>query len=227
VVKLTGVLALVAFLQLLVYAYQAKKTKETVESAGEQAEAMERHIGESARSATAMESVAKSLQTTAEVSSESIKALSKQMRAYLFVNIGTAVFQDRAVGLKFEGKPLLINTGHTPARKIRFNAKAAILASPLPGDYVLAMPGDDALGSPTTNLGAGQNAIMNAVIDDFVDDAEVEDIKLSRGKALYVWGLVKYEDVFGEDQTVHFCQSMIWIGDKVMGYFTPGRNDST
>jgi hypothetical protein len=49
-VKLTGILAAIAFLQLLVYGYQAAKLRATVKSAGEQAEAMERHIGEAARS---------------------------------------------------------------------------------------------------------------------------------------------------------------------------------
>lgn len=40
IVELTGVLAVIAFFQLLVYTYQAKKLRETVESAGEQAKAM-------------------------------------------------------------------------------------------------------------------------------------------------------------------------------------------
>src|SRR5205823_4581452 len=47
-VDLTAVLALVGFLQLLVFGYQAYKLRETVKSAGEQAEAMERHIDEAA-----------------------------------------------------------------------------------------------------------------------------------------------------------------------------------
>jgi len=51
-------LAAVTFLQLLVYGYQAKKLRETVESAEGQSRAMERHIGEAARSANAMETIA-------------------------------------------------------------------------------------------------------------------------------------------------------------------------
>src|SRR5580658_4395213 len=111
-VILTGVLAFVGFCQLLVYGYQAKKLRETVESAGEQAEAMERHIGQAARSADAMERIA----TTIQVGNRAI------IRAYLTVVIGSAVYQERRIGqgdLKFEAKPNLVNTGNTPARKVR------------------------------------------------------------------------------------------------------------
>jgi hypothetical protein len=85
----TGVLAVAAILQLFVYGYQAKKLRETVESAGEQAEAMERHIGEAARSANAMEDIAAKIETGNQA----------VMRAYLTVVIGGALFQERREGM--------------------------------------------------------------------------------------------------------------------------------
>ncbi len=104
IVELTGILAIIAFLQLLVYTYQAKKLRETVKSAGEQSEAMERHIGEAARSANAMEKIV----STIEQGNRDV------LRAYLTVTIGNALYQERREGqsdLKFEGKPNLVNTG--------------------------------------------------------------------------------------------------------------------
>lgn len=127
VVELTGLLVLIGFLQFLVYAYQAKKLRETVKSAGEQSAAMERHIREAARSATAMENVAATMQLNA----------AKQLRAYLTVIIGTAIYQDREDGKVFEGKVLLVNNGFTPARNIRHWSKAGILPFPLPDDFTL------------------------------------------------------------------------------------------
>ena len=108
VVKLTAILALVGVLQLFVFGYQALKLKETVKSAGEQAEAMERHIAEAARSATAMENIA----NTIDVGNKAI------MRAYLTVTIGRAIYQQKRDGmsnLMFEARPLLHNTGNTAA----------------------------------------------------------------------------------------------------------------
>ena len=61
-IRLAGFLAIIAFGQLLVYGYQSIQLKRTVESAGEQSKAMERHIGEAARSATAMEDIAEKIQ---------------------------------------------------------------------------------------------------------------------------------------------------------------------
>jgi hypothetical protein len=56
-----AVIALIGLLQLGVFGYQAYKLKQTVESSGEEAKAMERHIGEASRSATAMETIAKTI----------------------------------------------------------------------------------------------------------------------------------------------------------------------
>lgn len=63
IVEFTGALVVIGFFQFLVYAYQAKKLRETVKSAAEQAEAMERHIDEAARAANAMETIAATIET--------------------------------------------------------------------------------------------------------------------------------------------------------------------
>jgi hypothetical protein len=96
IVQLTAALAAIALGQLAIYAYQAHKLRQTVKSAGEQSEAMNRHIGEAARSANAMEKIAETIQ----------EGNREIMRAYLSVVIGSAVYQERQEGKKFEGKPL-------------------------------------------------------------------------------------------------------------------------
>jgi hypothetical protein len=129
IVILTGVLALVAIGQLGVYLYQAIKLRETVKAAGDQSAAMDRHIGEAARSATAMERIAATIQT-------GNRAI---MRAYLTVNIGTGDFQQRnRVGqtdVKFAVYPTVVNTGNTHARHVRIRKKAAFFPSLLPQNF--------------------------------------------------------------------------------------------
>ncbi len=225
IVRLTGILALVAFLQLLVFGYQAKKLRETVESAKDQSSAMDRHISEAARSANAMEGVAKSLESTAKVSSETLQGFRKQMRAYLTVVVGGGIPQNRESNLKFDARPLLVNAGPTPARNVRHRTKAAILPIPLPEDF------DDTIGVEREEggnmMGAHQNAQIMGVVEDYVPDDQIADIKIAKGVGVYAWGIVTYEDVFGESHTTKFCQQLMYLPeDKVFGYYIAGRNDA-
>jgi hypothetical protein len=217
-VRLTGVLAIVGFLQFLVYAYQAQKLRETVKSAGEQSAAMERHIDEAARSATAMETIAKTIDT-------GNRAI---MRAYLTVTIGTAVFQQRRPGqddLKFVARPNLVNTGNTTARKVRIRRTAAIVPHPVPNDFVFPIPKENDDGDATVS--AHLSYIMASGVDNFVPYGEVSDIKEGIGRCLCTWGLVTYEDIFGDRHTTKFAQTLYWNPDgSVYGIYLPGQNDA-
>jgi hypothetical protein len=219
-VKLTGALALVAFLQLLVYGYQAKKLRETVESAGEQAEAMERHIGEAARSADAMERIAATIQT----GNQAI------IRAYLTVTVGDIhLFQERKGpgqdDLKFEARPNLTNTGNTPARNVGIRIAADILPIPIPDDFQFPLPGNEIKNAGI--VGAHQTTILAGTVENFVPDAEIGTIKEGRTKALCVWGLIIYDDIFGESHQTKFGQWITWNPNgRVVGYYIAGQNDS-
>src|SRR6266704_580495 len=188
-----------------------------------QSTSMQKSVAEATRLASAMEVVSKEIAVSSKAAVENVAALkertAQQMRAYLTVIIGSAIYQERAKGLKFEGKPIVVNTGHTPARKVSFRASAAILPAPLPEDFGFALSGE--IKSSAT-VGAQQNAHLSAIVDDFVGDAEVEDIKSgNKGKCLWVWGIVTYEDIFGQEQSTRFCQSLFWFADgkTVYGYY--------
>jgi len=155
----------------------------------------------------------------------------RQLRAYLTVTIGSAIYQERRSAedggdLKFESDPHLVNTGQTPARKIQFKARAEILPSPLPVGINLAEGMDEGVGY--SMLGPRQNATMTAIVSGFCQDSEVEVIKRGTGaQALYVWGLITYEDVFGDAHHTRFCQRIFWdLKDNVRGHYVPGRNDA-
>jgi len=125
-------------------------------------------IAEASRAATAMESVATGIAASAKAAQESVATLRErtaaQMRPYLTVLIGTGVYQERGKNLKFEVKPLLVNSGHTPAHNVTYRAKAAVLDSPLPEDVVLNDP-DHTLKSSFV-LGPQQNITLNAIVDE-------------------------------------------------------------
>lgn len=198
-----------------------------------QSRSMAESVNETARSARAMEGIAKSLEITAAASQQaavaahqSIDNLRQQMRAWLTVIIGGGVYQERDKNLKFDARPLILNTGLTPAKNVRYQIKAAILPTPLPPEFAFPQPEED-LGAGGNYIGAHQNAQMMAVVDDYVPDETIEGIKIGEDLALYAWGVVTYDDVFGGSHKTDFCQQLTYLPDgKVFGYYTPGRNDA-
>jgi hypothetical protein len=165
--------------------------------------------------------------------SASDKVSKRELRAYLTVVIGGATFQaprdeDKGGNLKFGCSPLLVNTGRTPARNIIFKARAAIMPIPLPQEINLPDAPDEGVGGSI--LGPQQNAILQAIVDEFCASKDVDFIKYANpkgGQGLYVWGRVTYKDVFGESHFTRFCQHIYWdFGDNVLGHYLPGRNDA-
>jgi len=226
----TVILAVIGLFQLFVFGDQAKQLRRTVRAAGEQSEAMERSIREATRLAAAMENVARDMAVSAQASIESVAILrdrtARQIRAYVCVIFGVGIYQEKAKGLKFEGKPVMLNTGSTPAHKVTYSAQAAILAAPLPEDFPFPIPA--VAGSAAAILGPQQRANMSAVVPDFCDDAEVENIKHGAGKALYVWGIVTYEDVFGDAHHTKFAQAITWLPDNnIWSYYMTRHNEAT
>jgi hypothetical protein len=185
--------------------------------------------------ASATAAAAKATRDSVELSRDSSK---RELRAYIVVVIGEATYQERrnkeqhGPDLKFECRPLMINTGKTPATKLQFQARAAIMSIPLPPGTHLPEGYDE--GTGTNALGPQQNANMFALVDGFAADDEVDSIKYggpweNRGaKGLYCWGLITYQDIFGEKHTTQFCQQIYWDKSNVVrGIYVPGRNHLT
>ncbi len=212
----SGVLAGVGVLQLIVFGYQANQLRKTVEAYEGQSIAMERHIGEATRSANAMEHIA----TVIESGNAAI------MRAYISVVIGGAVFQDRQEGVRFEGKPNLVNTGSTPAKNLKIRIAAEIV--PFADAETFAYPLPQEVGQAPSVAAPHQSYILGAIVPDLVPDVDVADIKLGRDRkgALTVWGVVTYDDIFGENHTTKFGQLLFWYPNQtVYGYYIAGQND--
>jgi hypothetical protein len=209
-----------------------KQTEKLIQENIAQSESLAKSVEETARFASAMEQVALSLEITArsstdaaKSSAESLLGLRKQMRAYLTVIIGGGVAQSRENNLRFDARPTLLNGGLTPARNVRSRSKAAILPNPLPKDWDDSITAEGEEGG--NFIGAHQNAQMIAVAEDFVPDDRVESIKLGNGPSVYVWGIVTYEDIFGDSHTTKFCHRLTWLADgNVFGYYIAGHNDA-
>lgn len=202
-----------------------RSTSALESSATQQGNDMRDSIREAGRSATAMEKVA-----TATINNANLmqSILHQQMRAYISVIIGGAIFQERSKNLRFAGKPRIVNTGHTPAHKVGFKIRAGIFSNPLPIDFDFKLP-DEIIGAHV--IGTGHFNDITGIVDDYVSDDQVGSIKTGNESALFVWGIVFYEDVFGEPHETRFCQSITWIGkgetETVLGYYNSRHNEAT
>jgi hypothetical protein len=131
-----------------------------------------------------------------------------ELRAYLSIGIGQATFQERDKGLRFEGRPILTNNGHTPAHNVSYKASAAILPNPPPSNFPFPLVTEQSGGA---TLGSGDHFILNAVVEDFVPDEDVPKIMAGKDLALYVWGIVTYNDIFEEKRETCFFQCLTWL----------------
>jgi hypothetical protein len=210
-----------------------RSTNRLWKAAAVQSDDMKKTIAEAIRSANAMENVARAVEVSASIAQESSATLkdvtARQMRAYLSVLVHGGSYQERSRNIKFEARPALINTGHTPAHKVTYRAKADVLPFPLADDYVFSDP-EDTLRSAAV-LGPQQNFVLNAIVESLYEEEDVENIKRGRGRRVFIWGTVSYEDVFGVGRITNFCQSIYWIngpnGEMVYGNFHGRHNDAT
>ncbi len=226
-----GLAQLIVFvLQLAVFGYQAWQLRQTVKAAAEQSGDMKDSIEQSTRAADAMERSAKAATIASQAAAQSVVRITQQMRAYLSVRIDSGIYQDRKVNLRFEVRPMLINTGLTPAHKVGYTAKADVLPFPLEDDFTF--PPLEQPRSVFGLLAPQQNFIMTAMVNrDFFDDGEVENIKRGLGRRLYIWGTVIYEDVFGDQRYTEFAHNIVWMplkdgSEPILGNYVDRHNDA-
>jgi len=163
-----------------------REAKETGKAQGDKME----------RSARAMEGVAASMAINANQIVESV-TLQRQfgerhLRAVIDVQIGFGVYQD--ANNIFQASPRLINVGNSVAKRVRWRIAAGILPVPVPDELKFRCLPKELMGG--VSIGPHQDGFMTAYVSGRVPDAEVEDIKRGRGKALYVWGYLIYNDGF-------------------------------
>ncbi len=135
------------------------------------------------------------------------------------------MYQDRVNGIYFQASANLVNSGPTPAAKVRHKTIAGILPVPLPKETELPLPGEYA---GEDMIPPHQSRTISYKLPDFCNDADVADIKRGNGKGLYIWGFVSYEDAFEQPHETKFCHLLTWLPDgKIWGYYASGRNTMT
>ncbi len=115
--------------------------------------------------------------------------------------------------------------GSTPARKVSIRIAADIIPIPLPSDFTFPLP--EATFRDAGIVGAHHTYMLSGIVENFVPDTDVPLIKEGKEKALCVWGLVTYEDIFGNSHNTKFAQWITWWPNgQIFGYYIAGQNDA-
>jgi hypothetical protein len=135
------------------------------------------------------------------------------MRAYISVDIGGYRRQNK--NIRFEFRPVINNTGNTPANNVRVLSKSDIIYDTISDifDYRIAFEGTGR-GSSTT-LSPRQNKFHAHVFNRKCSMNEIRDLLKARN-AFHLWGQVTYEDIFGIERYTRFSY-MIYIPTNKRG----------
>lgn len=243
-VRLTGLLALIAAIQTVVFGMQAYRLKQTInkmeEIATGQTTDMQNSIKEAGRAARAMEGIAESMALSVTSVRDSV-AISRDIaerqklvtelagRAYLTVAFDSAIYQDETH--IFEAIANVSNRGSTPAYEVTFRAASAIVEFPIADEFTFPLSEANA-GHSVSIIGPGMNKILRRAVDGRVPDEEVASIKAGGPRCLLMWGVVDYRDAFHEPRYVKFAFSVYWAGTRpdgtpiIMSADTAHHNDS-
>ena len=107
---------------------------------------------------------------------------------------------DRKAQIFWRVRPIWINSGNTPTRKLHVYVHYELLDAPLDADYQFIPTRDE----PWPAMIAPKGQIEGASRDFFGDDLVA--VKEGR-KHLYVWGIARYQDVFPDTvvRVTKFC----------------------
>ncbi len=220
----TGATVLLAIFTALLWVANIWLVLESRRVSRRQAQDTRDTINVGRESAAAMQQVAEATRNNAALVQDMMQ---KQMRAYLNVDLGTAIYQDdRNI---FEAKPLITNFGLTPARNVRFRIHADVLDGTAT-DFRVPPVGELLTGDAT--MSPRQTRSISGYIGRRLPDAEVEEVKSGLKRRLHGWGRIAYEDVFGKQHDTLFCVSYYFFEDqqgqmRVDGSFPPTHNSST
>lgn len=150
---------------------------------------------------------AKLFSATAEIAKDAAMKSQAQLRAYVTVGIGDSVVQDTGKGINFQGRAKVTNVGLTPAMNATQRLNAAILPSPLPSGFNFPVLEPSEFGM---FIGPQQNIDVFSHSLDPIPDLEVTNVAKGAGRAMYFWGVIEYEDSFGEKHETKFCHMVTW-----------------
>jgi hypothetical protein len=145
----------------------------------------------------------------------------RELRAYVFFRI--EVEEPMDIGKrKMKIRSGLVNTGQTPARRLRMVVRWNV-SPPDPPETFFEEPAFSARGS-VGFLGAGLDTIYPRNL--LATDADAAGLRAGTMEA-FIWGRAEYEDVFGRQHVIRFRRRMYKNGGLKHFYSMPSGEEAT
>ncbi len=155
----------------------------------------------------------------------------RQLRAYVLLGTSGDILYSPST--KFAGATFQMhNFGQTPAAHMYYAARMKVLPYPLTQSAFLQFPVDIQVASAKSKIFLGPNgdAAGNVASEEKFTPAEMNEIFRAQDFKFYIFGLIKYKDIFGAERTTKFCHSVhgdIDFSGLHVGQFIPPGPQST
>jgi hypothetical protein len=138
---------------------------------------------------------------------ESRKSNEALLRAYVVNSVGLQFRQGGIRGLKFEFRPVILNTGQTPAYALRTVSRIRFMSLQEAAIFDFAV--NDPGASSQVTLGPRQDRFVHTIYEGYLSKAELRQYKRME-KPLYVYGTTWYRDAFGRARYTNHCYVIGW-----------------
>jgi len=155
---------------------------------------------------------------------QQIRTVRAQLRAYITTTPGECYRQGGVRGLRFECRPLILNTGQTPAYKVGAISNIKFLSIDEAKTFDFNLPPGDLT---VTTLGPSQSRFTQVIMDGRLSKQELRQFRRGTHR-LFVYGKISYRDAFGRGRYTHYCYVIGWWNKRhaAMWHHTNRHNDS-
>jgi len=155
--------------------------------------------GAAERAATATENAVELSRQTAE----------RQLRAYVHI-VGKDFLIQGDEHERFVNQFSVVNSGQTPAYKLKIDSVVQVLPRPLPENFAFAFI-PEGKNRSMMMVGSGRSVGHDSLADAILsDDQLILIMRADSGVRLYSYGTVRYEDCFGHPRFTNFCYFLQW-----------------
>ncbi|HML07824.1 MAG TPA: hypothetical protein VK430_06805 [Xanthobacteraceae bacterium] len=129
----------------------------------------------------------------------------RQLRAYLTTAVGQCLRQTRTLNLEF--RPIILNTGQTPAYDVYILNSMALLSPTEATNYDFRIPEQP----PATlmTLGPRQERFTHVIAGRKMTRNEMREW-IAHRKLIFVYGTIHYRDAFQKPRFTNFCYSILY-----------------
>jgi hypothetical protein len=142
---------------------------------------------------------------------ESRKSSEAQLRAYIVSGVGSQYRQGMQRGFKFEFRPVILNSGLTPAYAVRSVSRARFMSAAEAANFDFRVP--DPGSTSEVTLGPRQDRFIHTVYERQLSKAELRQYKRGE-KFFFVYGTTWYRDAFDRPRYTNHCYFVMWFGKK-------------